>query len=422
MNVTKKIAHALFIIILAAIFYCYEFMLQSSPGVITNELLHDFALNAASLSVLAAFFFYAYAPTQLAGGVLYDRFGPRILITAASLICALGTLSFAFGNSFEYLALGRFLMGLGGAFSFVGVLVLASRWLPEKYFAMVVGLLQSLGAIAAICGQVPLSIAVDHYGWRTCFHVLFYAGLVISFCVWLCIRDWPEGNAPAKDEIHHTKHSSIKTGLKAVFAKTQTYWSALYSFAIWAPITVFAALWGIPYISVLYHIPITQASTLGMMVWIGIGISSPLIGTWSTFIKKRKLPLVISGAVGVLASLALLYIAMPLWVMYIALLIFGFGAAGQSLIFALVQDNNNPESVGTALGFNNLAVVAGGAICQPLTGFLLKLHWSGATKNGVPIYDVSDFKQALIVLPICFAIAFVVSVLFLRETNAKPQN
>lgn len=418
---TKKLAHALFIIILAAIFYCYEFMLQSSPGVITNELLHDFALDAASLSVLAAFFFYAYAPTQLAGGILYDRFGPRILITAASLICALGTLSFAFGNSFAYLALGRFLMGLGGAFSFVGVLVLASRWLPEKYFAMVVGLLQSLGAVAAICGQVPLSVAVAHYGWRACFHVLFYAGLIISLCVWLFIRDWPEGNKPPEDEIHHSKQGKVSSGLKSVFSKAQTYWAAIYSFAIWAPITVFAALWGIPYISALYHISITQASTLGMMVWIGIGISSPLIGTWSTYIKKRKLPLVASGLVGIIASIALLYVAMPMWVMYIVLLVFGFGAAGQSLIFALVQDNNKPESVGTALGFNNLAVVAGGAICQPLTGFLLKMHWSGVTKNGVPIYDISDFKQALIVLPICFAVAFIVSMFFLRETHAKAQ-
>lgn len=417
---SKKLIHALFIIILAAVFYCYEFLLQSSPGVITNELLRDFSLDAASLSVLAAFFFYAYAPTQLVGGILYDCFGPRLLITIATLICALGTLSFAVGTSFFYLALGRFLMGLGGAFSFVGVLVLASRWLPNKHFALVVGLLQALGCVAAICGQVPLSVAVKHYGWRECFHVLFYSGLVISIFVWLFIRDWPEGNQAPVDEIHHSHTDAVTPSLRKVFAKVQTYWAAIYSFAIWAPITVFAALWGIPYISVLYNISTTAASTVCMMVWIGIGISSPLIGTWSTEINNRKIPLVTSAVLGVVSALALLYIPMPLWAMSFVLLIFGFGAAGQSLIFALVQDNNAPAVVGSALGFNNLAVVAGGAICQPIAGYLLHLHWSGVSNNGIPFYDIQDFKQALLILPICFAVALIVSLFCLRETHCKP--
>lgn len=417
---SKHFFHALFIIILAAIFYCYEFLLQSSPGVITNELLHDFQLDAASLSVLAAFFFYAYAPTQLVGGILYDRFGPRILITAASLICAAGTLSFAYGDSFFYLALGRFLMGLGGAFSFVGVLVLASRWLPSRYFALIVGLLQSLGCVAAICGQVPLSVAVSHYGWRECFHVLFWAGLVISICVWMFIRDWPEGNQPPVDEVNHTPALGLATSLRRVFSKAQTYWAAIYSFAIWAPITVFAALWGIPYVSAVYQISITQASTVGMMVWIGIGVASPLIGSWSARIQNRKIPLAASAVVGVVAALLALYVAMPLWAMYVVLFVFGMGAAGQSLIFALVQDNNDPAVVGTAMGFNNLAVVAGGALCQPLAGYLLRLNWSGVVSNGVPVYGIAEFKYALLLLPICYGVALLVSLFGLRETHAKP--
>lgn len=418
---TKKLAHALFIIFLASIFYCYEFMVQTSPGVITNELLHDFNLNAASLSVLAAFFFYAYAPTQLVGGILYDRFGPRVLITAATLICALGVFSFAAGNSFAFLALGRFLVGFGGAFSFVGVLVLASRWLPEKHFPLIVGLLQSLGCIAAICGQVPLSIAVADYGWRECFHVLFYVGIVLAICVWLFIRDWPEGNKPPVDEVHHSHHTGLWAGLVRVFSKSQTYWIALYSFMIWAPITVFAALWGIPYVSALYNISITAASTVGMMVWIGIAVGSPLFGVWSTKIKNRNIPLVASAVFGVIAALATLYLPMPLWAMYITLFVFGIGASGQSLIFAVVQDNNAPTVVGTAMGFNNLAVVAGGALCQPLAGYLMNAHWNGVVTNGVPIYNIADFKSALMLLPICYGVALIVGLFMIRETHAKNQ-
>lgn len=418
---TKHLAHALLIILLAAIFFCYEFLLQSSPGVITNELLHDFSLNAASLSVLAACFFYAYAPTQLVGGVLYDNFGPRILITIACLICAIGTASFAFGDTFHWLALGRFLMGLGGAFAFVGMLVLVSRWLPEKYFALSAGLLQSLGCIAAICGQVPLAIAVEHYGWRSCFHVLFYAGIIIAICVWLVIRDWPEGNKPVVDEIHHSPTAGLWLSLTQVFSKSQTYWVAIYSFMIWAPIVVFAGLWGIPYVSTVYNISITHASTVGMMVWIGIGVGSPLFGIWSTAIKNRKVPLAVSALIGLIAAVITLYVALPLWVMYVVLFIFGVGASGQTLIFALVQDNNPSPVVGTAMGFNNLAVVAGGALCQPLAGYLISLHWSGIIINGVPHYTMADYKYALVLLPISYGIALIISCFFLRESHCKNQ-
>jgi hypothetical protein len=106
--------------------------------------------------------------------------------------------------------------------------------------------------------------------------------------------------------------------------------------------------------------------------------------------------------------------------MYVVLFVFGMGAAGQSLIFALVQDNNDPAVVGTAMGFNNLAVVAGGALCQPLAGYLLRLNWSGVVSNGVPVYGIAEFKYALLLLPICYGVALLVSLFGLRETHAKP--
>ncbi len=46
--------------------------------------------------------------------------------------------------------------------------------------------------------------------------------------------------------------------------------------------------------------------------------------------------------------------------MYAVLFLLGFGAGGQTVSFAVVKDNNPPELVGTASGFNNLSVLLGG--------------------------------------------------------------
>lgn len=414
----KLTPYGIFIVVLASMFYVYDYLLQASPGVITNELLRDFNLNAESLGMMSACFFYAYAPTQLLGGVLYDRFGPHVILTIMSAVCAFGALAFALGGSIWHLSLGRSLMGFGSAFAFVGILILISRWLPQKYFATCAGLLQSLGSLGAIVGQVPIAWVVSQHGWRNCFELLFWFGLFLSIVLALCLRNWPVNMEHRKIE-RVVIRVSILTRLKIVFGKLQTYWIAIYSFAIWIPVTVFATLWGIPYIAALYHISVEEASTLGMMVWLGIAVGSPLFGIWSSKINLRCKPLSVSALLALATSLLALYVPMPLWMMYITLFIFGMGASGQTLIFAVVKENNPESAEGTAMGFNNLAVVAGGAICQPIAGYLVRLYSNGVFVNGEPYYSAQNYKAALILLPIFAIVAWIMSTFFIRETHGR---
>ena len=65
---------AAIICILASCFYMYEFILQVSPEVMTNQLINDFGLNAITLGTMASFYYYSYTPKQLPAGFLYDRF------------------------------------------------------------------------------------------------------------------------------------------------------------------------------------------------------------------------------------------------------------------------------------------------------------------------------------------------------------
>ncbi len=117
-------------------FYMYEFILQVSTAVMTNELMSDLHLNAAELGAMTAFYYYAYTPMQLPAGLLYDRFGPRLLLTLAVSVCALGAFLFAATSNVWMASTGRFLMGIGSAFSFIGALLLVSRWFPPHYFAL----------------------------------------------------------------------------------------------------------------------------------------------------------------------------------------------------------------------------------------------------------------------------------------------
>ena len=80
-----------------------------------------------------------------------------------------------------------------------------------------------------------------------------------------------------------------------------------------------------------------------------------------------------------------------------------------------------PEVAGTAVGFNNMTVVMGGAILTPLVGLLLDAVSSGQMHGDLPIYTLANYQSALMVLPLCGVLGLIVSIFFIKETKCQAQ-
>lgn len=50
--------------------------------------------------------------------------------------------------------------------------------------------------------------------------------------------------------------------------------------------------------------------------------------------------------------------------------------------------------------FINMAAILGGAIAQPLVGYILHLTWNGRMEHSVPDYIVTNYHVVLFILPI----------------------
>ena len=94
-NKKKYMLFAWLICGLGAIFYSYEYFLRISPSVMESALREHFNLSATGFGFLSAIYYYAYVPMQLPVGVLMDRYGPKLLLTLACLVCVIGTFLFA---------------------------------------------------------------------------------------------------------------------------------------------------------------------------------------------------------------------------------------------------------------------------------------------------------------------------------------
>src|SRR3954464_5349888 len=113
--------------VVASLFFLYAFVHRVSPSVMVDELMRDFAVGAAVLGNLSAFYFYTYASLQIPVGVLMDRIGPRRLTAAAAAVCAIGSFVFAMSDGVATASFGRALIGVGAGFSFVGTLTVATQ-------------------------------------------------------------------------------------------------------------------------------------------------------------------------------------------------------------------------------------------------------------------------------------------------------
>lgn len=393
-----------------ALFFFYAWVVRVAPSVMIEELMRDFAVGAAAIGNLSAFYFYGYAGMQVPIGMMMDRFGPRRLMTAAAGVCALGCILFAMSTAFWGVAAGRFLIGASAAFSLVGAMAVAGQWFPARRFALLSGLAMMMGMAGGVFGQAPLRLVVERYDWRTAMMITAVGGLLISVAAWTSVRDRHRGSGGV---------GQVFGGLGHVLRNPQTWLIAVAGLGTTGPLLGFAGLWGVPYLEATHGIDRTAAAAVTSTLFIGWGVGAPLFGWFSDRIGRRRLPFII-GVVLCAAAMAALVHVPGLSLPAVSALCFlcGFGGSSQIVGFAAVREHNAASLSGTAIGFVNGMVTGAGALYQPLLGWLLDLAWGGQMEAGARIYDPSAYRFAFNAI-VAGAVIGLLCTLAMRETHCR---
>jgi MFS family permease len=358
---------------------------RSSLGVAGLQAEHRFGISAGQLSSFVILQLGVYAAMQIPTGVLVDRFGPRRLLVVAASLMGFAQLLFALAPSYPVALFARALLGCGDALTFVSVLRFSASRFPPNRYPVVVSVTAMLGVAGNIIATVPLSAALNHFGWTPSFGLAGAVSLGCGALVWAAL---PGGDppSPGRPTMAQLRGQVERVGLRitASWSHPGTRLGFWLHFGTMSTPTAFGVLWGYPYlVDGLGFRKAAASSTLLLSVVTALG-ASLAIG-WLTGRRPIiRVPLAFSIALitigGWIAVLAVDPASVPHGLVVLLVAFMTIGGPASSIAFALARDYNPPGVVGTATGVVNVGGFTAAIVISLVIGLILDAV--GSTPQG----------------------------------------
>ncbi|MBX3457298.1 MAG: MFS transporter [Candidatus Paracaedibacteraceae bacterium] len=396
----------------AVSYYLYQYLIRVSPSVMVDDLMFAFTLDAKWLGYLVATTTFFYALVQVPIGVLSDLFGARKLILYSLVACVLGVGAISMTDSLLVAFAGRALIGVGSAAGFICVSKIASDWFPVSQKATWFALTILMGTAGAILGYAPLAKLTDAVGWRSALWYLTLLGGIVLIVNIFFLRD------KEVERVRVVSRSEVIQQIKDVLKSRFAWMYAITALGMYLPISVFADLWGVPFLTLKYDLAKDVAATILSWAYVGTCGGVIFVALVSNLLKGVRL--VIGAAAALVTTLISVIVFAPelsQTTLSVLLVSLGVAVGAEILCFSKTCQENDVRVAATVTGFLNFIVTLGAAFVQQFVGWLIKIMWDGQmADNGLPQYRVEDYQNAMIVVIFISLTSFVLA-FFLPDKN-----
>jgi MFS family permease len=338
-----------------------------------------FGVGPSTLAGLVAVQLGIYAAMQIPSGLMTDRFGPRRMLAVAALLMGGGELVFAAAHVTAVALVGRGLVGLGDAVTFLSVLRLVQNWFPVRRYGLLAALTSLMGGAGQLVSTVPLHLGLEHFGWGATFGATALVTFAAAVPMWLVLHDRPADTpgalVPPGRALPPVDPTPVRTILGEVMRRPGTWQGMWAHFALTGAFAVFTALWGYPFLVRAQRYSAARASaSLGLVVASSI-VAAPVVGALMTRRPRSRVPMVYGVGAAICASwvAALLVGAghVPLWLVVAILVSTGVGAPASAAAFDLAREANRPQRGGAATGVVNIGGFSAAVLSDLAIGALL---------------------------------------------------
>lgn len=330
---------------------------RSNLAVAASEISKEFKFSSVQMGLIFSAFSWTYLLFQIPGGILVNRFSPRILYTFSLITWSLATIVQGFAKGFVTLFGLRMATGAFEAPAFPINNRVVSNWFPDNERASAIAVYTS-GQFLGLAFLMPVLSKIQlHVGWKGLFVVTGLIGVLWGIVWYIFYRDplkHPKANeaelkliesggglmdgksiadadskkkfkwADLKEVLSHRKLWGIYIGQFAVN-------STLWFFLTWFP-KYLVDYRGLDFIKSGYWASIPYLAAFAGVLCSGF-LSDYLIKKGVSAAKARKRPIII----GLLVSVFILganFVDTPgLIIFFMSLSFFGVGFASITWIF-----------------------------------------------------------------------------------------
>ncbi|MGE2733060.1 MFS transporter [Mycolicibacterium vaccae] len=345
---------------------------RTTLGVSGLAAADRFAASPSVLSTFVVLQVVVYASAQVPAGLLLDRFGSRALIVCGAALMASGQLILALTESLPTAIAARAVVGLGDAVTFISVLRLVPHWFSPRRIPLVTQLTGICGQLGQVLSAIPFLAILSSAGWTTAYLSVAAFGALSIVLILLIVKNAPEGVVTTRDAMPVRQ---TLAGVKTVWLRPGTRLGFFTHMGTQFSVTVFALMWGLPYLTVAQGLSTGAAGallTLSVISAIGAGILIGILTGRYPHRRSRMVLVIIASNAAVWTAVLALPGRAPLWLLIVLIVVISVGGPGSMVGFDFARTFNPSTTLGTAQGMVNMGGFLASLLVMQTIGLILE--------------------------------------------------
>jgi predicted MFS family arabinose efflux permease len=365
---------------IAALLLAYVFsqFYRAFLAVLTPVLKADLGVTAADLASASGWWFLAFAAMQIPIGEGLDRIGPRLTAGVLMAVGAGGAFVFSQATGAFQIKLAMALIGIGCSPVLMASYFIFARQFSPAIFGTLAGVTIGVGALGNVASSLPLSAAVEAFGWRETVLGLAAITGAVALAILVLVRD-PPRLATARD------------GSLLDLLRIPAIWPILAMMAVcYTPIAGLRGLWVGPYFADVHGADPLEIGRIGLWIGLAMVAGNFAYGPLDRWLGTRKWVIFGGNAITLVCLVGLWWFAAAPPAVATALLVAaGFFGASFPMVIAHGRAFFPPELMGRGVTLLNLFGIAPIGIAQIVTG---RIHaGTAATTQAAPYEAVFLF-------------------------------
>jgi MFS family permease len=344
---------------IAALVFAYTLsqFYRAFLAVLAPVLEVDLAATKADLAGASGAWFLAFALMQIPVGEALDRIGPRLTAAAALVVGGLGAAIFAAATSPAMLTLAMVLIGVGCSPILMASYYIFARQFSPAVFGTLAGATIGFGSLGNIGASLPLTLAVEAFGWRGTVWAMAALTLATGLLVAVLVRD----------PVRAPKGAG---GSYLTLLKMRALWPIFAVMIVcYAPAAGMRGLWLGPYFADVHGYTQPQIGLASLWMGLAMVAGSFAYGPLDRWVGSRKWVIFGGNALALVCIAAFWLIPTASPALATALFVgLGFFGATFPVVIAHGRAFLPPQLTGRGVALINLCGIGAAGVLQVVTG------------------------------------------------------